>query len=96
MPTPGPKRPILDVFSNKPRFPLSVATTELRCSTGRNSTRAVLETAQFGDGPTHFERIYEITAHALNIAQEIMLDAKNYFTKMSKKNRENRLNTILT
>ena len=46
--------------------------------------------AQFGGGPAHFERIFEIAAYAQNMAQDIMLVAEIFFSqKCQKNNREN-------
>ena len=50
-------------------------------------------TAQFGGGLVYFENVLEIAAHALNMAQDIMFFAQNFFKKMSN-DRKNLHNAI--
>ena len=45
-------------------------------------------TAQFGGEPAHLERISDIMAYALNMAEDIMFFAQKFFHKNLKKNRE--------
>ena len=62
----------------------TVATAKLRLYTGPK-IGAIGGTAQFGGEPAHFERILEITAHALNVAQDIILVGQNFNTNNVKK-----------